>query len=178
MIATLDIPAVRRRNRATGIWIAGFAILVILSGAGYSIWLTNTTGNPPALPAAPPRSAVLAVRSQTDMLQGNFVLQTALYRSTETPVQLIHFYRTALSGYTHQVGGFLEQADTILPAKAPEALQKMPPVFAIGDKSDANAANYFYTEYSAGQSDVGIAIDARNPSGPTLVYQEMLTQPN
>ncbi len=112
------------------------------------------------------------------MLQGNFVLQTALYRSKDTPVQLIHFYRTALSGYTHQVGGFLDQAQTILPAKAPEALQNLPAAFAIGDALDPYAANYLYTEYSTGDSDIGIAIDTRSPNGPTFVYQEMLTQPN
>ncbi len=178
MIGSLDVSAVRSRNRTAGILMGSIAILVILAGAGYSIWLTNTTGNTPPLPVAPPHATVLAQKTETDMLQGNFVTQTALYRSTDTPVQLIHYYRTALGGYAHQVGGFLEQADTILPARAPEALQKMPPVFAIGDPHDAFAANYFYTEYSSGQSDVGIAIDARNPAGPTYVYQEMLTQPD
>jgi hypothetical protein len=158
--------------------VAGFVVLVVLAGAGYSIWLTNTSGSPPALPVAPPHAVALWRHTETDMLQGNFVLQTALYRSSETPVQLIHFYRNELSGYTHQVGGFLEQGDTILQSKAPEALQNLPAALAIGDKNDPYAASYLYTEYSTDQSDVGIAIDTRNPTGPTLVYQEMLTQPN
>jgi hypothetical protein len=117
---------------------------------------------------------MLAVKSDTDILQGNFVVQTALYRSPDSPVALIHFYRNALKTYSHQISGFLQHADSILPALAPEALQHLPPIFAIGS---SQSANYFYTEYSVGQSDVGIAIDARNPHGPTLVYQEMLTQP-
>jgi hypothetical protein len=110
------------------------------------------------------------------MLDGNYITTTALFRTSMTPVAVIQFYTNLLKNYPHQISSFGEHADTILPARAPEALQHVPPVFASGTGSDPQAANYFYTEYSFGQNDVGIAVDARQPNGPTYVYQEMLTQ--
>jgi hypothetical protein len=51
----------------------------------------------------------------------------------------------------------------------------MPSIFASPVAGNPDAANYFYTEYSSGQNDIGIAVDARSPQGPTLVYLEMFT---
>jgi hypothetical protein len=106
------------------------------------------------------------------MLDGNYITTTALFRTSMTPVAVIQFYTNLLKNYPHQISSFGEHADTILPARAPEALQHVPPVFASGTGSDPQAANYFYTEYSFGQNDVGIAVDARQPNGPTYVYQD------
>jgi hypothetical protein len=177
MAITLDVARMHSRNRTAGLLIAGIVALIVVGAGVYSVWLTNTTGNPPPLPAAPPRAALLNMQQQTDMLEGNFVLQTALYRSKDTPVAVIHYYRNLLAKHHPQIGEFVKQADTILPARAPEALQHMPAIFATATNKDSDAANYFYTEYSYDQSDVGVAVDARKPNGPTLVYLEMLTQP-
>jgi hypothetical protein len=111
------------------------------------------------------------------MLDGNFVLTTALFRSTETPSQIIAYYRGLLKPHGNQIGWFGELASTTLPANAPEALQHMPPMFESPTAADSHAARYLYTEYHLDVSDVGIAVDTRYAKGPTLVYMEMLTQP-
>lgn len=178
MALAVEIAQSRSRNRVTGLLIASVVALIVIGAGVYSVWLTNTTGSPPALPSGPPHAKILSLHEETDMLEGNFVLQTALYRSTESPVAVIHYYYGLLAKHQPQIGDFLKQADTILPARAPDALQHMPRIFAGSNASNPDAANYFYTEYSYDQNDVGIAVDARNPGGPTLVYMEMLTQPS
>jgi hypothetical protein len=35
-----------------------------------------------------------------------------------------------------------------------------------------------YTEYNFDDHDMGIAVDTRFSKGPTLIYEEMLTQPS
>jgi hypothetical protein len=177
VVSSLQVARVHRRNRIAGWWVGAAVVLIVLGGAIYSLWLSKNPGSTAALPVAPPHAVVLARNSETDMMQGNFVLQTALYRTSESPVAVIHFYRTLLTGQSNQVGQFLQQGNTTMPALAPETLQHMPAIFVLNSTRDAHAANYFYTEYFANGSDVGIAVDARNPTGPTLVFMEMLTQP-
>jgi len=161
--------------------LIGLAIIVlgvVLTGAGYTIYLAKTTPPEPPLPAPPAHAQVLSHLSKTDILDGNFILDSALYRTDQPPLNVIAFYTGLLRSHQNQIGAFAEPSTTILPAQAPEALQHMPPVFHIAGASDANAAQYLYTEYSFGDHDVGVAIDTRYPKGPTLVYVEMLTQPS
>jgi hypothetical protein len=172
-----QLAAQRARTRRLGIWISLAVVLIILGGAGYMVYLERTTPPPPPLPAGPPHSTLLGQSSSTDMLDGNFVLTTALFRSTETPGQIIAYYRGLLKAHSNQVGWFGELATTTLPANAPEALQHMPPLFESPTEADRHAARYLYTEYHVDVSDVGIAVDTRYAKGPTLVYMEMLTQP-
>jgi hypothetical protein len=178
MYTSIDVGSLRRRNTLTG-WIVGVIVsLFVIGGGVYAVVLSNTTPLPPSLPASPPHSTVLARGSKTDILDGNFILTTALYQTKDSPVAVIRYYRGLLQKYPHQIGKFLQHSDTTLPARAPEALQHVPPIFANSTDQNSNSANYFYTEYSFGQSDVGIAVDARHPNGPTYVYQEMLTLPS
>jgi hypothetical protein len=172
-----QLAAQRARTRRLGIWISLAVVLIILGGAGYMVYLDRTTPPPPPLPAGPPHSTLIAKSTSTDMLDGNFILSTALFRSTETPSQVIAYYRALLKAHHDQVGSFTDPATTTLPAQAPEALQHMPPLFESPTAADSHAAQYLYTEYHVDVSDVGIAVDTRYPKGPTLVYQEMLTQP-
>jgi hypothetical protein len=172
-----QLAAQRARTRRLGIWVSLAVALITLGGAGYMVYLQQTTPPPPPLPAGPPHSTVILRSSSTDMLDGNFVLTTALYRSTETPSQVVAYYRGMLKAQANQVGSFAELANSTLPALAPEALQHVPPLLASPTAADSHAARYLYTEYHEGVSDIGIAVDARYAKGPTLVYQEMLTQP-
>ncbi len=169
---------VRQRSMRLLIVLAVLVAGVVVAGGVYTVYLANTTPAAPALPAGPPRAQLLGHSTTTDMLEGNFVLTTALYRSSDTPAEVTGFYRRSLHSYTNQIGDFWQMATTTLPALAPEALQHMPPLFDSPTRSDSNAARYVYTEYSFDINDVGIAVDMRNPHGPTLVYLEMLTQPN
>ena len=168
----------RRRSRLMLIGLAVIVLGVVLAGAGYTIYLAKTTPADPPLPAPPVHAQMLSQLSKTDILDGNFVLDSALYRTSAPPVQVIAYYHALLRAHPNQIGDFTEPSTTILPSQAPEALQHIPPVFRIPDAPDANAAQYLYTEYSFGDHDVGVAIDTRYPKGPTLVYMEMLTQPS
>jgi hypothetical protein len=172
-----QLAAQRARTRRLGIWISLAVVLVILGGAGYMVYLQRTTPPPPPLPAGPLHSTLISRSSSTDMLDGNFILTTALFRSTETPSQVIAYYRGLLKAHGNQVGSFAEPGTTTLPAQAPEALQHMPPMFESPTAADSHAAHYLYTEYHVDVSDVGVAVDTRYAKGPTLVYMEMLTQP-
>jgi hypothetical protein len=159
-------------------WLSVVVVLVVLAGAVYSIWLARTSPPGPMLPAAPPRAAVLSQTSTTDMLQGNFITTTALYRSAQPPAQVIAYYSRLLARQTPQVGHFTQVAYSTDPSKTPAAaLQYMPSIFDSPTSADTHAAKYVYTEYSKGNSDTSIAIDLRRANGPTLVYMEMLTQP-
>ncbi len=168
----------RGRNMRMLVGLAVIVLGVVLAGAGYTIYLAKTTPPEPPLPAPPVHAQVLSHLSKTDILEGNFILDSALYRTTEPPVKVIAYYNRLLRSHRNQIGAFTEPSTTILPAQAPEALQHIPPVFRIAGAVDANAAQYLYTEYSFSDHDVGVAIDTRYPKGPTLVYMEMLTQPS
>jgi hypothetical protein len=178
MLTGSERAEIARRNRVVGLAIAAVVALVVLGGAIYVVYYANNAPPPPALPAGPPHSTLLSRTTKTDIVEGNFILDTALYTSTAAPAQVIAYYHKLLATRLNQIGRFAEHADTILPAQAPEALQHVPPIFAEVGVGDGNVANYFYTQYSFAQSDVGVAIDARHPTGPTLVYLEMLTLPN
>jgi len=169
---------IRGRNLRMLIGLAVMVLAVIVAGAGYTIYLAKTTPPEPPLPAPPVHAQVLSHLSKTDILDGNFILDSALYRTNQPPVKVIAYYTGLLRSHPNQIGAFAEPSTTILPAQAPEALQHIPPAFHIVGASDANAAQYLYTEYSFGDHDVGVAIDTRYPKGPTLVYMEMLTQPS
>lgn len=159
-------------------WLSVGVLAVVLAGAIYTIWLAKTSPPPPALPAAPPRATVLNQSNNVDMLQGNFITTTALFRSAEPPARVIAFYNRLLAHQTRQVGRFQQVALSTAPSKSPaSALQYMPPIFNSPTVGDAHAAKYVYTEYSKGDSDIAVAVDLRRPHGPTLVYMEMLTQP-
>ena len=112
------------------------------------------------------------------MLQGNFVLTEAVYRTTLSPSTVVAYYRSLLKSHTVQVGGFDEAATSTQPYSAPEALQHVPPIFESPTAADPHAAQYVYTQYSVTDSDIGIAVDTRYTHGPTLVYMEELTQPS
>jgi hypothetical protein len=173
MYAAVSTAGLARRNKVSGLIIAALIACVVIGGGVYIIYYGNNAPPPPALPAGPPHATVLSQSTTTDMIDGNFVLTEAMYRTNDTPVKVIAFYHGLLKGYQNQIGSFLQHSETIDPTNAPEALQHMPPAFADGE-----AANYFYTQYSFGQSDVGVAVDARHPKGPTYVYLEMLTLPD
>src|SRR6185437_467661 len=130
------------------------------------------------LPAAPAHSTLLQKLSTTDMLDGNFVMDSALYRTTKTPAQVISFYTSLLHTHANQIGNFTDPQTSILQSSSPDALQHIPPIFHIQGAADADAAQYVYTEYSFDDHDVGIAVDTRFAHGPTLIYEEMLTQPS
>lgn len=172
-----DMAERQARTRRLTLWLSLAVALVVLAGAGYKVYLDRTLPPSPVLPAGPPHAQVLAQSSSTDMLQGNFVVTTALYRSADSPARVVAYYRGLLKAHRNQVGSFQERAGSTLPARAPEALQHVPPLFSSPTSADANAASYLYTEYHDGMSDIGVAVDARYPKGPTLVYLEMLTQP-
>ncbi|MDB5076000.1 MAG: hypothetical protein JWO42_2179, partial [Chloroflexi bacterium] len=141
MYTSIDAVAVRRRNRTTGWIVAALASMFVIGGAVYSAVLANTTPLPSPLPASPPHSTVLARGSKTDILNGNFVLTTSLYQTTDSPVAVIQYYRNLLKQYPHQLGKFLQHSETILPARAPEALQHVPPIFGDTVGHDPNSAN-------------------------------------
>jgi hypothetical protein len=153
-------------------------LIVVVTGGIYAVYLAKTTAPLPPLPNAPAHSTRLSRLSTTDMLDGNFVLDSALYKTTLTPAQVITFYKTLLHTRANQIGNFADPATTILPFNSPDALQHIPPAFHIQGAADANAAQYVYTEYSFDDHDVGIAVDTRFSHGPTLIYEEMLTQPS
>jgi hypothetical protein len=178
MLSAEERAALARRNRIVGSLIAAIVALVVLGGGVYIIYFTNNSPPPPALPAGPPHATLLSRTTKTDIVEGNFILDSALYRSTDSPVKVIAYYHKLLATRLNQIGRFQQHAETTLPALAPEALQNMPPIFAEPGVGDGNVANYFYTQYSFDQSDVGVAVDARHPNGPTLVYIEMLTLPS
>lgn len=159
-------------------WLSMVVVLMTAAGAVYTVWLARTSPPGPTLPVAPPRATALGQSSTTDMLQGNFITTTALYRSAEPPAQVIAFYSKVLARQTPQFGRFTQVAYSTAPSRTPaSALQYMPPIFDTPTAADPDAAKYVYTEYSKGGSDVAVAIDLRQPQGPTLVYMEMLTQP-
>lgn len=176
-------PAARRPGRrilglSFAIWVCIVAALAVFGGAGYTIWLARTSPPAPTLPAGPPHAISLSQTSTTDMLQGNFITTTALYRSSEAPAAVIEYYRKLLKGHVPQFGQFDSVTTTTAPSDTPAAaLQYMPALFNSPTASDSYAARYVYTEYSSGQDDVAVAIDVRHAKGPTLVYMEMLTQP-
>jgi hypothetical protein len=153
-------------------------LAVVLTGGVYTVYLAKTTAPLPPLPAAPAHSTVLSQLSSTDMLDGNFVLNSALYKTTKTPAQVIAFYTSLLHVHANQIGKFADPATSILPFNSPDALQHIPPAFHIQGATDSDAAQYVYTEYSFDDHDVGIAVDTRFSRGPTLIYEEMLTQPS
>jgi len=168
----------QRRNVWLLISLATLVVGVVVVGGFYSIYLAKNTPAEPPLPAAPAHAVLLSHLSKTDMLDGNFILDSALYRVNQPPTKVIAFYRSLLRNRANQIGTFTDPATSILGFNAPDALQHIPPVFHIEGASDANAAQYVYTEYSFDDHDVGIAVDTRFTHGPTLVYEEMLTQPS
>lgn len=161
------------------LWITLVAIGAVLSGGGYSVWLARNDPPAPQLPAGPPQAVSLSRSSTTDMLDGNFITTTALYRSSEAPPQVIAFYQRLLAKKQPQFGQFNVLSTTADPSNTPgSALQYIPPVFTSPTSHNKYAARYVYTEYSSGQDDVAVAIDMRHANGPTLVYMEMLTLPS
>jgi hypothetical protein len=169
---------ISRRNRLMLIWLSVVVLIIVVTGAIYTVYLAKTTAPLPPLPAAPAKSTVLSKLSSTDMLDGNFVLDSALYRTNETPTQVLAFYKSLLQPHTNQIGNFSDPATSILPFNSPDALQHIPPAFHIQGAADADAAQYVYTEYNFDDHDMGIAVDTRFSKGPTLIYEEMLTQPS
>ncbi len=169
---------IQRRNRLMLIVLSFVVLIVVVTGGIYAVYLGKTTAPLPPLPAAPAHSTVLSRISTTDMLDGNFVLDSGLYKTSKTPVQVIIYFRSLLSTHTNQIGNFTDPATSILQSNSPDALQHIPPAFHIQGASDSNAAQYVYTEYSYDDHDVGIAVDTRFAKGPTLIYEEMLTQPS
>ncbi|HWE61251.1 MAG TPA: hypothetical protein VHB98_06035 [Chloroflexota bacterium] len=160
-------------------WLTMLVVLAVIGGGIYTVWLARTSPQGPTLPAAPPHAASLGRSSTADMLDGNFITTTALYRSAEPPAKVIAFYKAKLAGYAPQFGAFQKLAFSTAPSNTPAAaLQYMPPIFNSPTASDPHAARYVYTEYSRGDSDTSVAIDMRHSDGPTLVYMEMLTQPS
>ncbi len=169
---------ISRRNRAMLIALTFVVLAIVITGGVYTVYLAKTTKPLPPLPAAPAHSTVLSRLSSTDMLDGNFVLDSALYKTTQTPTQVITFYNSLLRAHANQIGTFTDPATSILPFDSPDALQHIPPAFHIQGAADSNAAQYVYTEYSFDDHDVGIAVDTRFAKGPTYIYEEMLTQPS
>lgn len=176
------VPRVQSGRHVLGLpivfWIAAIAFVAVIGGGAYSIWLARTAPPPPSLPAAPPHAVVLSRSSTTDILEGNYITTTALYRSSDSPTVLIAYYRKLLSAHSPQFGQFDTIATTTDPSRTPATgLQYMPALFNSPTATDSKAARYVYTEYSTGTDDVSVAIDVRHQHGPTLVYMEMLTQP-
>ena len=169
---------ISRRNRWMLLVLSIVVMGVVIAGGLYAVYLAKTTAPLPPLPAAPAHSTRLSRLSTTDMLDGNFVMDSALYQTSSTPAQVIAFYKALLHIRTNQIGNFTDPATSILPFDSPDALQHIPPAFHIEGAADSNAAQYVYTEYSFDDHDVGIAVDTRFAHGPTLVYEEMLTQPS
>lgn len=160
-------------------WISLFAVGVTIFGFVYAVVFANTNTQGPKLPAAPPHAVTITPKySTTDIIDGNYVLTRGLYRSSDSPVKVIDFYKKLFASHTNQVGTFDEPADSIRPSRAPDALQNMPPQMAVPTAKDPTAAHYLYTEFSQGDTDVAVAVDLRNMRGPTLVYMEVLTQPS
>lgn len=175
-------PRVQNSHRVLGLplvaWVTVLALAAVIAGGTYSIWLARNAPPPPSLPAGPPHALALARSSTTDILQGNYITTTALYRSTEKPSAVIAYYRGLLHTHTPQFGQFQTIATTTDPTRTPATgLQYMPQIFDSPTAADSTAARYVYTEYSTGTDDVAVAIDMRHQRGPTLVYMEMLTQP-
>lgn len=160
-------------------WISLVAVGVTIFGFVYAVVFANSNTTGPKLPAAPPHAVTITPQySTTDIIDGNYILTRALYRSSESPVQVIDFYKRLFASHTNQVGTFTEPGDSIRPSSAPDALQNMPAQMAIPTAKDPNAAHYLYTEFNQGDTDVAVAVDLRAMHGPTLVYMEMLTQPS
>lgn len=167
-------------QRLLGVPIIGWGVLwvllMVVGGAIYTIHAANTASDGPALPAPPPHSVALVRSSKTDMLQGNFITTTALFRSSDSPARVIGYYTALLQREHQQFGRFDELATTTDPARSPAvALQQIPPIFDSPTASDKHAARYLYTEFHRGHDDLAIAVDTRQPRGPTLVYLEMLS---
>ena len=160
-------------------WISLFAAGVTAFGFVYAVVFSHSGPQAPKLPAAPPHAAtVTPEHSTTDMIDGNYILTRALYRSSDSPVQVIAYYHKLFASHTNQIGNFTDPADTIRPVQAPDALQNMPAQMASPTAHDPYAAHYLYTEFNQGNTDVAVAVDLRNLHGPTLVYMEMLSQPS
>jgi hypothetical protein len=173
----LSMEDVRRRNRRLTLWLV-IGVLIALFGGGSYIIVQALGGEAlPPLPPAPPHGVLLQSMSEADMVEGNYITTSVLYRTSETPAQVVNFYTNALRSHAPQVSDFQDMMTTTLPIAAPDALQNIPPVFTIPGQKDPYAAKYLYTEYSEESSDIGIAIDERTPRGPTLVYFEQLDQP-
>jgi hypothetical protein len=164
-------------NRKLGLLLLAIVAAAVIGGGIYWVYLANNQPAQTPLPAPPPRAQLLGSRSQTDILEANFLVTSALYRTPLSPKEVVAFY-THLLRAKHQIGQFIDTATTILPSRAPEALQSMPPIFTSPTSADKDAARYVYTEYHVDQSDIGIAVDTRQSHGPTLVYMEMLTTSN
>ncbi len=172
-------PVPRFLGIPVALWVVGVALLAVLTGGSYAVWFAHTAPPGPRLPAPPPHATVLGASSTADMLEGNFITTTGLFRSTDSPATLIAYYRKVLATEPPQVGRFNILAYSSAPTNTPAtALQYMPPIFDTPTKQDAHAAKYVYTEYAKSSDDVAVAIDMRYPKGPTLVYMEMLTQPS
>jgi hypothetical protein len=169
------------RGRYLGLPLVAWIVIIVLAitcgGGVYAVSLGRTLPPDPVLPSAPPHAVVLGQTTGTDMLQGNFVLTTALYRTPLAPKQVVAFYRKLLKSQAHQFGNFTQAQYSILPADAPDALQNIPSLFANDALPTGQGTSYVYTQYTVTISDVGIAIDMRSAHGPTLVYEEMLTHP-
>jgi hypothetical protein len=152
--------------------LAAGAALLIVAGGIFAIGAGRST--PPAFPAAPPGAHRLWASQTADMLQANQVLSVALYRVPAPPAAVIAFYRHGPGGRSNAGGRFSDIIRRGTPAALPTALQHLPAVFVDGKGASARA-DYAYTEYAVGGSDVGIAVDLRHPRGPTLVFVEMLS---
>ena len=173
----LSAEELRKRNRRLTLWLVIGVLLALFGGGSYIIEQALGGEALPPLPPTPPHGVLIQSLSQADMVDGNYITTTVLYRTSETPAQVVNYYTKALRGHAPQVSAFQDLMTTTLPIAAPDALQNIPPIFNISGQKDPYAAKYVYTEYSEEASDIGVAIDERNPKGPTLVYFEQLDQP-
>ncbi|MGH2388862.1 MAG: hypothetical protein ACRDIE_11730, partial [Chloroflexota bacterium] len=100
----------RKRNTWLLIVLGAIVVGVVVIGGFYSIYLAKNSPAEPPLPAAPAHAVLLSHLSKTDMLDGNFILDSALYRVNKTPTQVIAFYKSLLRGTANQIGNFTDPA--------------------------------------------------------------------
>lgn len=178
LTSALTTEEVRRRNRRLTLWLIIGVLIAVFGGGSYIIAQALGAGALPPLPAPPPHGVLIQSFSQADMVDGNYITTTTLYKSSDSPAKVVNYYTNILRTHAPQVSSFQNIETTTSPISSPDALQHIPPIFNIPGATDTYAAKYVYTEYSEdSSSDVGVAIDERYPHGPTLVYMEELTQP-
>jgi len=167
--------AARQRGLGQPLVVGLILLVIALVAAGVVFVVLDANQAPPALPAPPPRATSLGAGQVTDQLSGNQITSIALYRVAMTPAQTIAYYRRVLPGNGGQIGRFTIVVRNGTADALPVALPHLPRSFVDGTGAAARA-NYTFTEYATGGNDVGIAVDLRQPHGPTLVFVDMLSQ--